>query len=71
MRAKRTGSHILEYAVEGQINSDWIMLARGTTTGVEKMARFPASTVWKVRLTILKAASVAAVSKVGLYMVKN
>ncbi len=65
--ALNAGSHIEEYTVEGQADADYIMLARGTTIGNRIAVRFPAVTVWKVRLTILKEKTHAAISKVGLF----
>lgn len=67
--AKRL-EHVLEYKVEGQVNSDWKLLARGITIGQNKIARFAKTTVWKVRLTILKSSAYPAISKFGLYLTK-
>jgi hypothetical protein len=61
----------LAYKVEGQVNSDWIVLSEGTTIGQRKVDRFPAALVWKVRLTILKAQNYAAIQQVGLYYDKR
>ncbi len=61
------GSHIENYTIEGQADADYIMLSHGTTIGECTKARFSAVTVWKVRLTILKAKTRAAICKVGLY----
>ena len=60
--------HVQAYKVEGQVNSDWKLLAEGTTIGSRKVAIFPPVTVWKVRLTIIKAESYPAIREVGLYM---
>jgi hypothetical protein len=60
-------SHIQEYKVEGQVDSDWKLLAAGTTIGARTVATFPAVTVWKVRLTILKADGYPAIKEMGLY----
>ncbi|WP_175403982.1 discoidin domain-containing protein [Mucilaginibacter sp. PPCGB 2223] len=62
--------HVQEYKVEGQVNSDWKLLARGTAVGQNKIARFPKTTVWKVRLTVLKSSAYPAISDFGLYLVK-
>lgn len=62
---------VREYKVEGQVDSDWKLLSRGTTIGSRKVDKFPAATVWKVRLTILKAQSYPAIQKVGLYYDKS
>ncbi|WP_162915436.1 discoidin domain-containing protein [Paraflavitalea soli] len=58
---------VLEYKVEGQVDSDWLLLSQGTTIGNRKVDQFPAVTVWKVRLTILKVNNYAAIRQVGLY----
>ena len=60
--------HVLEYKIEGQIDSDWKLLSQGTTVGARKLDRFPKETVWKVRLTITKMNNFAAIQKFGLYM---
>lgn len=63
-----TGSKIRSYKLEGKNGSDWTLLAQGTSIGEQKLERFPAVTVWKVRLTILDANDAIAVRKVGLYL---
>jgi alpha-L-fucosidase len=60
--------HVQDYKVEGQVNSDWKLLSQGTTIGERKVDRFPKVTVWKVRLTILKAQPYPAIRKFGLYL---
>ncbi|HEX7470270.1 MAG TPA: discoidin domain-containing protein [Verrucomicrobiae bacterium] len=60
--------HVQEYKVEAQVNSDWKLLSQGTTIGERKVDRFPKVTVWKVRLTILKAQPYPAIRKFGLYL---
>jgi hypothetical protein len=62
---------VQEYKVEGQVDSDWKLLSQGTTIGERKVDRFPKVTVWKVRLTILKAQTYAAIRKFGLYLDKT
>ncbi|HSC39972.1 MAG TPA: discoidin domain-containing protein, partial [Chitinophagaceae bacterium] len=59
---------IQEYKVEGQADSDWKLLSQGTSVGAYKLDKFPATTVWKVRVTILKAQAYPAIRKVGLYL---
>jgi hypothetical protein len=59
---------VLEYKIEGQIDSDWKLLSQGKTIGTRKIDRFPKETVWKVRLTILKMKDYSAIQKFGLYM---
>jgi hypothetical protein len=60
---------VQRYTIEGQVDSDWKLLGEGTTIGERKVVRFPQATVWKVRLTILKASPHAAIRKFGLYRV--
>ena len=59
------------YKVEGFVESAWKVLAEGTTIGERKIERFPRVTLWKVRLTILKAEPFAAISTLGLYLEKR
>jgi len=63
--------HVLEYKVEGQVDSDWKLLSQGTLIGAWKLEKFPVATVWKVRLTILKAQPYPAIRKIGLYLEKS
>jgi hypothetical protein len=58
---------VLAYTVDGQVDSDWKLLARGTSIGPRQVHRFPAVTVWKVRLTIQAARPYAAIRKFGIY----
>jgi hypothetical protein len=62
---------VQEYKVEGQVDSDWKLLSQGTSIGVYKLDKFPTTTVWKVRVTIIKAQAYPAISKVGLYFVER
>jgi hypothetical protein len=66
--ATQFGPRISQYKVEGQVNSEWKLLAQGTTIGYLKVDRFPKITVWKVRLTILKCAGFPTIRKFGLYL---
>ena len=59
---------VLEYKIEGQIDSDWKLLSHGTTIGKRKLDRFPRETVWKVRLTLMKLKDYPAIKKFALYM---
>jgi F5/8 type C domain len=61
-------SNVQDYKIEGQVDSDWKLLAKGTTIGERKVDLFPSVTVWKVKLTILKAQPYAAIRKFGLYL---
>jgi hypothetical protein len=63
------GERVLEYRIEGEVDSDWKVLAQGTTIGARKIERFPKVTVWKVRLTIVKSRDYPAIRKLGLYLV--
>lgn len=65
------GTKILQYKIEGQVNSDWKLLSAGTSIGKNKLIRFPEQTVWKVRVTILNAENYIALSRVSLYLDKN
>jgi len=58
---------VQEYKVEGMVQSDWLLLSQGTAIGKQKIDKFPANTVWKVRVTILKAKDYPAITKIGLY----
>jgi hypothetical protein len=58
---------VQEYKVEGQVDSDWKLLSQGTTIGNRKIDRLPSTTVWKVRITIIKVQDYPAISKIGLY----
>ena len=60
-------SGVQEYKIEGQVDSDWKLLAQGTSIGQQKIERFESVTVWKVRLTILKAQPYAAIREFGLF----
>jgi hypothetical protein len=68
---KELGQRIQEYKVEGQVDSDWKLLAQGTSIGEHKIDRFPKTTVWKVKVTIMKANAFIALKKVGLYLEKK
>ena len=68
--ANLTG-RVQEYKVEGQVDSDWKLLAHGTTIGARKVDHFPKTTVWKVRLTILKGQPFPGIAKFGLYLDKT
>jgi F5/8 type C domain len=62
---------VQEYRIEGMANSDWTLLAHGTSIGERKVDRFPNITVWKVRLTILKADPSPAIRAFGLYLAQD
>ena len=62
---------VQEYKVEGLVNSNWKLLSQGTTIGERKVDRFPNTTIWKARLTILNATDSPAISEFGLYLNRN
>ncbi len=64
------GSRVQEYKVEGQVGSDWKLLSQGTIIGDRKLDHFPPVTVWKVRLTILRASASPAICTFSLYLDK-
>ena len=66
--AMELGTRVKEYKVEGQVNSDWVLLSQGTSIGKHKVDKFPNTTVWKVKLTILKSDGFSAIRKFGLYL---
>jgi hypothetical protein len=66
----KTGQ-VRQYKVEAQVDSDWLLLSEGTTIGARKVDRFPNVSVWKVRLTVLKAEPGVAIRKLGLYSEKR
>ena len=59
--------NIQGYRVEGQVDSDWTVLAEGQSIRERIVHRFPTVVVWKVRLSILKAAPFAAIRGLELY----
>ncbi|HUB66293.1 MAG TPA: discoidin domain-containing protein [Candidatus Methylacidiphilales bacterium] len=69
--ASGTTGHVQQYKVEGQGGKNWTLLAQGATINGRQVAHFPAVTVWKVRLTILKSQGYPAISEFGLYDDKN
>jgi hypothetical protein len=64
------GQHVEEYKVEAQLDSDWKLLAHGTTIGKKLVVKFPETIAWKVKLTVLKAKTNVAISNFGLYLAK-
>lgn len=62
---------VQSYKVEGQVGSDWKLLSQGTIVGDYKVDRFPSTTVWKVRLTILSSTNYPAIREFGLYFDEN
>ncbi|HTW94496.1 MAG TPA: discoidin domain-containing protein [Tepidisphaeraceae bacterium] len=62
---------VQQYRVEGQVNSGWKLLSQGTAIGDRRIDRFPPATVWKVRLTITKAAVTPGIRQFGVYFEKR
>ncbi|WPU94342.1 discoidin domain-containing protein [Mucilaginibacter sabulilitoris] len=62
------GQHIDEYKIEAQLDSEWKLLWHGTTIGKNLIVKFPATTAWKVKLTILKARNYVTINHFGLYL---
>jgi hypothetical protein len=62
------GQRIEAYKIEAQLDSDWKLLAQGTTIGKNMVAQFPATIAWKVKLTILKAKASVAINNFALYL---
>ena len=58
---------ILEYKIEGMVDGNWKLLSQGTAVGARKVDHFPATTVWKVRLTVSKAEGCVAIREFSLY----
>lgn len=56
------------YKIEGEVNSNWQSLARGTTIGARQVDHFAPATVWKVRFTILDATKSPAIKTFSLYL---
>ena len=55
------------YKIEGQVDSDYTLLAEGTTIGARKTHTFPKKTVWKVRLTIQQSKTPPAISEFSIF----
>lgn len=69
--AMELGPRVQAYKIEGQINSDWKLLAEGSTIGERQVHRFPTENPWKVRLTILKATDSPAIRRFSFYKTKE
>jgi hypothetical protein len=69
--AKGFENRIRAYRVEAQVDSDWVLLAEGTTVGDAKIHRFPKVAAWKVRLILTKSDGHPAIRKFGLYLDAN
>jgi hypothetical protein len=65
------GRRVEEFKVEAQLDSDWKLLAHGTTIGKNLVVKFPEIIAWKIKLTVLKANTNVAISNFGLYLAKG
>ena len=66
--ARGQTGRVRAYKVEGLVQSDWKVLAEGSSIGDRKLHRFARVTVWKVRLSIADASAAPAISTLGLYL---
>ena len=64
------GQRIQEYKVEVQVDSEWVLVDKGTTVGLNKVANFPPIIAWKVKLTISKFSDYPTLKHFGLYLNK-
>jgi hypothetical protein len=60
-------NQVQQYEVEGQVDSEWRLLSSGTSIGARKVDRFPAVTVWKVRLNVVRSQPYPAIRAFQLY----
>lgn len=65
------GQHIEAYKIEAQLNSEWKLLTQGNTIKKNMVVQFPATTAWKVKLTILKAKADVTINNFALYLNYN
>jgi len=63
----RLGQRIAEFTVEAETNGEWRQIAAATTIGYKRLLRIPETTASKVRVRILQANNVPAISNVGLF----
>lgn len=64
--AGQTG-RVQAWRVEGFTSGSWQALAEGEGIGERVRRGFPATTVWKVRLTILRSAGAPAIRHLGIF----
>jgi hypothetical protein len=60
-------TNVRAYKIEGQVDSDYTLLAEDTNIGVRKTHTFPKVTVWKLILTILQSDGAPAISELTLH----
>ena len=65
----RQGERVREYVVEGLAGGAWRELARGVSVGHKRIDRFPAATVSRVRLRVLKSVAEPLIRKLAVYCV--
>jgi len=63
----RFGQRISAFAIDGQVNGDWIPLAEGTTIGYKRILRIPPVHSDRVRLIIKEFNNTPAISHFGLF----
>jgi alpha-L-fucosidase len=63
----RFGQRIARFTVEGEIDNTWKQIADGTTIGYKRLLRIDPLRSQRVRLNILEAHDVPALSNFGLY----
>lgn len=64
-------ANIRAYKIEGMVDSDYTLLAEGTSIGVRKTHTFPEITVWKIRLTIMQSDGAPAISEFTMHRRTN
>ena len=60
-------TNVRAYKIEGLGGTEYSLLAEGTTIGERKVHSFPKTTVWKVRLTILRSEGTPAISELSIH----
>ena len=63
----RLGQRIKEYKIEVLVDGEWKQVDSGTTIGAKRLARFPAVTANKVRITVATTDSQPLISSVGVF----
>lgn len=61
------GQRVEDFLVEGMIDSQWQVLAEGTTIGFKRLVRFAPCKPSKIRITIRSSRGVAHILKAGIY----
>jgi alpha-L-fucosidase len=62
------GQRIEAWTIDAEQNGAWSEVARGTTIGHKRIARFAAITASRVRVTIVKSRACPAISTIAVYM---